>query len=384
MPILTLQQLRTTITQEQALNAMLADLTSLGFQATSWQPGSVQRTILQAVASIWSQLSNSVAAITYTVFNDSAAGDSLTVFSGSHYDNIRQPATSTIGYVRMTGGPVGPPYAIVPGQLVVAHDTLGYTYRNITGGVVPVSGTVALQYQAEVAGAMTAVGNGTINTLQTPLAGVTVTNVPPFPLVDWIITYGQDAELDDRLRTRNRDKWASLNPITRPRDWYVLATLEQVPAITRVKVDDTNPGGPGTVDVYIAGATGPSAPAEQALAQAYFNSHGPVTALITVKLAAAAAQNITADVWITAALNTAAKQAEVLASLTAFINALPIGGEVLPPGPAGYMLLSELVGSITGIEGVRNVAMVAPVANVAIGAFNVATVGAITLTYHSI
>ena len=78
---MNLSQLRTTVTKDEALTFLLTELASLGFGATSWQSGSVQRTLVEMFASVYSNLTLSVDAISRIAFNDTSEGAALTAFS---------------------------------------------------------------------------------------------------------------------------------------------------------------------------------------------------------------------------------------------------------------------------------------------------------------
>jgi len=385
---LTLTQLRTPITRAQALQQLLDEAQALGFNSSSWGSGSVQRTMLDIVAEVWSQLSLSVDGLSRAVFNDTSDGDALTEFSDSHYDNQRVVQIRTIGLVDCIGAAVGPPHVIAIGQLVVADDVNGFTYRNTTAGTIPVSGTLTLSFQAEVAGVLRNVPNAQITTLNTPLTGVTVNNPDPGSGT-WITTQGVDEEADVTLQTRNSSKWGLLN-ITVPEDGYINLALGADTDVTRASVDDSNPRGAGTVDVYIARATavatGPETTpgTDAATVLAAFNTRRAVTADASAVAAAAVAQALTATIHVTTALLDAAKEAEIEAAASAYINGLDIGGTILPPATAGAMIFSELVGAVTAIEGVQSVVFAVPTANVPIAANTIMTVGAITFTYVAI
>jgi phage-related baseplate assembly protein len=379
---LTLDQLRTPITTAEALQTMLDNLEALGFNVTSWQSGSVQRTFLQGVAITWSSLTNTVDSLSRILFNDSAEGTALTELSDSHYDNQRITSVSAEGDYTLTGGAVGPPHAVAIGALIVA-DAAGRVYRNTTAATVPASGTDTCTIKADIPGTDGNVANDTITTLQTPFAGVTGSNSAIAPASTWITTQGIDAEADAVLRARNTSKWATLASAA-PADTYVNWALEADTDVARVLVDDDNPRGSGTLDVYIARATGAAVGADVTAVQAYIDDRRPVTADPEVSASTAVAQNFTATVYVTAALNNAAKQAEIEQAITDYVNGLPIGGTVIPPGTAGFALFSEMNQAISAVVGVENIAWTTPVADVAITANRIMTMGAITFTYTDI
>lgn len=379
---LNLAQLRTTVSKDEATAFLLTELASLGFGATSWQSGSVQRTLVEMFASVYSNLSGNVAAISEIAFNDTSVGDALTAFSYSHYANTRIAAVSTQGNLTLTGAAVGPPHAIAVGQIVVS-DASGNTYRNTTGGTIPASGTLVVTIQADTAGAAANVANGTITTLTTPLAGVTCSNDAIAPSSTWITQQGADAETDAALRVRNRTKWATLSP-SDPANRYINFIQTAVPAAARVVVDDSNPAGPGTVYIYIAGSSGVSGATDVTNSQTEADRIKNPTAQVTVFAADAQSQNFQYTCFITSSLNNAVTQAAVEQALRDYVNGLPIGGSVFPPSITGEFVFSEAIGAMTAIAGVQQVQFTTPTGNVPITAYDVMTVGVINATYTSV
>jgi len=379
---LNLSQLRTPVTQPEALAFLITELASLGFGATSWQSGSVQLTLVEMFASVYSNLTLSVDAISRLGFNDTSEGDALSAFSYSHYDNTRIDAVSTLGNLTLTGAAIGPPHAILAGQ-IVASDADGRTYRNTTAGTVPASGTPVVAIQAETPGADANVANGTINILTTPLAGVTCSNDAIAPSSTWITQQGVNEETDAALRSRNTTKWATLSP-SDPADRYINFIRTAVPGATRIIVDDSNPAGPGTLHIYIAGPSGVSGATDVVNAQTEADRIRNPTAQVTVFAAAAQPQLFQYACYITSSLNNAVTQSAVEQALTDYVNGLPIGGTSFVPGALGEFVYSEAIGAMTSIVGVQQVVLSLPPANVNIGAFDIMTVSAITPTYISV
>jgi len=389
-PYLTLEQLRTPMTGEQCLQSILNFLEGFGFSTSSWQSGSVQLTMLRSAAEAWSLLTTAVDQLSRAHFLSSATGTTLTALADSHYDVQREEATRTLIDLELVGGPVGPPYAVVPGQIVARElDTGdGHTYRNTTGGIVPAGGAITLEFQAEVAGSETAqiTVPGSLFDLATPLAGVTISAIGAAGLT----SPGLDEESDERLTERCVTKWSGVIPIvSKPADGYVWMALQAGTAVTRVYVDDSVAVN-GAVHVYIARAggvaTGPQAVAgtDAYIVKELIEQYRPVTATVDVFAAAAQVQNVTADVYLRTALNTPAKQAEVSAAIVAYLNSIPINGTVLNVPPNGYVLRSELLHAATNVEGVVSVDMTVPAADVAVGANDVVTAGAIALNFINV
>jgi hypothetical protein len=79
--MLTLAQLRTPITEDQAVQTLLDQLQALGFNVSSWQSGSVERDIVEAIGFVLADSTKSTDALSRLGYNDSATGDALTELS---------------------------------------------------------------------------------------------------------------------------------------------------------------------------------------------------------------------------------------------------------------------------------------------------------------
>lgn len=372
MSRLTLSQMRTSVTRSTATTELLAILTELGFPTAHWQTGSVPRMILEMCAYVVSRFASYISSLTFEIFNETATGTWLTRLSASHYDNTRVASVAATYTVQLTGGAVGPPYSITVGQLVATDGTR--TFRNTTGGTLNASDTLDLTFDAEVAGADGNVTPATIDTLNTPLAGVTVAGTAA-------ITAGADAESDVVLRARNRTKWATL-AIEVTEDGIENEITTAVAGITRVYSDATNPRGAGTVDVYCASASGAAAGGDvtsaiTALEARVMGTVGASGSSEDYEVIAATEQaiTITGTVYYDSSYTEAIVSTAVDTAVAAYVNAAPIGGYDYSPGPSGVILMNDIVAAIEGAAGVINVNLTAPTSNIALtGSEYVATI----------
>lgn len=381
MAFLTLGVLLKTTSEEDALQLLIDNLDSIGFNATSWQVGSVQRTFLQMSARLWSNFTELTAAITSFAFNGTSVGEALTEFSDSNYDNQRVLATNTIGTLELTTIVGAGPYVVAVGQLVAQDTANGFTYRNTTGDTLTSGTTKPLVFEAEEAGAAKNVAIDTIVTLNTPLAGVSVNNPAIGVTGTWVTTAGIDLEADKDLKIRNTSRWSTLN-IARPEDAYINIVRNSDPAITRATVDAANPRGPGTVDIYIAGTLGPVSATEQTTAQTAVDAVRPVTADPDVLLPPLAPLTYSATVFITAALDNAAERTAIEQSVKDYINGLDIGGENFGGGNViPFAILSQ---TVTDFASVVNITWSSPTADIALAPNELATVTAVNFTYTQV
>jgi uncharacterized phage protein gp47/JayE len=355
---LSLQQLLTPSSEDESLASLLTFLDSLGFTATAWESGSIQRTLVQMVARLHSSATNTRYALARGRFNDLADGDWLTLKSTSDFDNTRIPAVATRVKMTLTDPNSVGPFTIVTSQLV-AKDQNGATYRNIAGGTLLLGGTLELSFDAEVKGR----AHPTSLELATPLAGVTAL----ISAVNPVTIPGADPESDERLRVRNRTKWAALS-YAAPADAYISWALNASASVTRAWVDDQNPRGPGTLDLYVAGATVPVPGPVLTTVLDYINGNvdgiwrRPLGSDLQVFSAGTATVTITGTLYVLPAFDLAATRDAVYAALTALLEKLPVGGTVL---------LAELYRTSMGVAGVRNVHLTAPLADIAVAATSV-------------
>jgi len=355
---LSLSQLLTPLSEDEALTDILTILDGLGFTATSWEDGSVQRTIVQMVARLLSDASNTRLALTKGRYNDLATSDWLSLKSSSDFNNTRIAAVPTRAKMTFTD-PLGVgPITIVISQLV-AKDQDGATYRNITGGTLLLSGTLELQFDAEVPGA----SNPTRLELVTPLAGITAV----ISAVDPILIPGATEESDERLRTRNRAKWATL-AYAAPQDAYIAWALEADASITRAYIDDLNPRGPGTLDIYVAGPNGPVPGPVLVTVIDYIEgdvdgiSRRPLGSDVQCFNAGTATVPVTGTLYVGPSYGLTATRDTVYAAITAMFQALPVGGTIL---------LAELYATIMSIQGVSNVHLTAPTSDTTVAVTSV-------------
>jgi hypothetical protein len=386
MMLMLLQQLLGVVTIAEARQNIIDIATGLGFNATSWQEGSWQRTFIEIFAVVYSTLTFGVSQIASGGYNDLAEGTWLHLLADSHYDNQVHLAVTTQGTVILTSAQFAPPHTIAVDDLVASTES-DITFRNKTAGTLSPGGTLSLTFEAEVAGAGGNVAPGSIVILKTALAGVTLSN-PVIPATtSWITRDGADAETNEQLRTRNRSKWATLG--IGPGMAYVHNSRQAHESVKRVFVDDTNPNGPGSLDVYLAGDSGPVSQTIVDVVEDYLTGvtdgvdRVNTTAILRVFSATAYPVTLAAAVYILKQYDTPENRALIVKSAEDYFKALPIGGQPLQDGGPGAVRLSKLGGDIIrSITGVQNVAFNALV-DIPIPSKQVA-VPTIVLTYYQV
>lgn len=386
--MLSLESLRKPLTRAQALTWLTDSvLLPLGFDTTSWADGTIEKSTLYLMATCVADLSEGVKQIAEFGINAYSRGVALKEYSRSRFDNEPVEAVAYVGPMTLTNvGTV--PYTIQVGQLL-ASTPAGVQFRNTTGGTLA-AGSVAtpssliLTWTALKRG-NTNVASNTVTKLLTPLAGVTISN----PGSPWYTTAGADQESDASLQQRNATKWATLTVELVKESYEAIA---RAAGATKVKVHDQNPRGPGTIDVYPAGAddllgTDDMEAIQLAMSERAFQTDSDWadpwpndTSRVAVKFPDTEALDVTATVYHSANYVGANVQAACLQALRDFIAALDIGGSDYSPGPANVVLVEDLVDVLKRVPGVRTVVVTLPASTVSVGTLALVVEGTFSIT----
>lgn len=361
---LTLQQLLTPTTEQQALDGLLATLRELGFRTSSWQTGSVQLSLVRAVARMGAQSTTTVAAI--------AAGGLIGLSSGAWLDLVaawfgeaRVLAKSTVGESTWTNPVSGSPQSIIKGSIVYDRAT-GHRYQTTTATFSLLAGTSAtVGLSALVPGKAGNIPLDSTIALVTSYSGVTVTLKPLAAPNDdeWITTQGTDDEDDDRLTRKLELRWAELTYAVGFRAYEYWA-LKASDSITRVRVLQNYPT-ENLVRVVLANADGTATGAEVTEVTDYITADKyAINDVPSVSAADVVSQAITLTPRIRAGTTTAA---EVEAAILALVNSIPIGGTRIAGAAAGRLLRDQIIAAVMALPGVTSVGLSVPATDIVLG-----------------
>jgi hypothetical protein len=412
-----LSQLVAPATPTEVLSLELALATALGLSVTSWDPLDPSRTILQGQANIVSMYASVVNLIAQGGFANYAAqmidgsGNPITTWmdllTPNNYNTIRFNATLAAGPVPYTNtsataynySPNNPLHFQYPAPN-------GATYTSTGTGTVNAnsSGTVTVVADAGFSGSAGNAATGTILTLVTPLTVVTIgaltqslvgspletkqallqrslnmlgtlsvqlsqvqqgtTPVPPNP--------SAPATAYDYVATSIPTQTSGLSSLTWP--YYVVSKITKSQT-----VGDTVTG---VVNVYLANAAGVPAAGDVAVINAAIQAL-VVGQCITAVVQAAGAITIpiTYTIYYRRSSGYTATQAEatILAALTAYFSAFPIGG--ITTTSVGIMPFAEVEDVIyDALPGAVDLTLTVNggTGNVLIGSGNVAVLGVVT------
>lgn len=346
----TLDELTRPLTVDEVKAAIYATLEAQGVQTSTWKPGAVVRTIIAGASIVIAAASRLQAALARGGFLDLAEGDWLTLVARHAYGVERHRGSFASGQVTLTntGGGI---YSGDAGDLVFSVSTgaaAGKTYRNTAPYSLAAMSTLDVPVEAVELGSASTAGAGDIDTLETALIGVSVTNA--------LALVGTDEEGDEALRQRCRDKLGSLSP-NGPRDAYAFVARTtrnadgETIGVTRTR---TVADGAGGLTVYVASAGGTVAGPDVALIQAAVNELAePLAITATVASASPVEIAISYEVWVrdTIGLTVDQIKSAVENAVDALFGATPIGGDVISGAPFGALYKPAIEGAITSAVG---------------------------------
>lgn len=338
-----------TVTADQVYATWVTGLVNLGVPADKWRKGGVASSILRIIAITYAAFSVTMVAALSGQFLDYATGKWLVFLAKYVYGVDAITATFATGNLTVanTGGFI---FSYAPGELVVLGAN-GIQYANTAAlsiGAVgsPTAAQSSVPFEALTAGSVGSANPGTITQLVTTALGLTVTNPTSF--------VGTDAEKDEDLRQRCRDKLGSLS-VRGPRDAFEWAAKTATRAdgtpvnVNRVAISTSS--SLGRVVVTVASPSGIVDSTDLTAIGAFIEANvRPQTVTVVVQSATTANYGPTMTVWAKTApgLSSDTILAAVEDAITAYLATYPIGGLAKPPATQGYLWASGVEGVVKG------------------------------------
>jgi uncharacterized phage protein gp47/JayE len=335
-------------------------LTTPTFAATSWQPGSTPRTIIETDAALQEEYGATQRAIAAGGYLSTARGAWLDLVLTEVYGLTRIDGVSARGTVRITDAANAGPFSIAANQLWVGTID-GRRYNNTSGATLAMGGHVDVEFQAESPGSLYNVSVNSIVVMFTTLPGVTVTN-PDIGGGTWLTRQGRNRETDAEAIARAQRRWPTLSTgITEDvyKQW-----AQETPTygqnVTRVKVAASLTV-EGTVNIYLAGAGGAVDGATVTAVNNYIQPKVTLTNLANVASAANHTLALVGTVYYYPGYSAVAP-AQVAQNLSAYgAGGTDTSGEAFPGVPiGGSAYASELIEMVMKAAGVRNFVLTSP------------------------
>ncbi len=306
-------------TAEDLDETQLALAQASDLPTTSWKTGSTARELMRAWSETAADIWFAVAQIANGVILETSLGQWLTRWGTSQYDEDRVAAEFTRGTLTVTDNGGGP-HTVTAGQTIFSTAGQALKFRATSSGTVNLNDTLDVDVVAFGAGSAYNVPNDTIVEIVSSMPTATVSNPEIGATGTWITTLGADVESDQEMHTRLPLKWATLSTGSPPSAY--LSKALALTGVTRAKLDDRNPDGPGTNRLYIDNAG--AVVAAQAVLDAWVPSGTTSTAI------AATSQSIAVPATLTVqrAYRTAVEAAHT-AALTQLASEIDIGGTVV-------------------------------------------------------
>ncbi|MEP7123141.1 MAG: baseplate J/gp47 family protein [Byssovorax sp.] len=351
---------------------ILAQLAASGVDTAGLSDLSAERGLVALFAGAEARAEQIRAIIAKTVSIDDAVGPWLDVVCKGRFQEDRFLATKTRGRLHVNVAAAGGTQVIHAGDLR-ADGGGGVFFTNTQGITISPGGPgVLIDFICDSAGIVGNVDPGAIASFQRAPSGMTVIN-----LTGWITFAGTNVETDTAYRARCKSKWARLGAgWTRSALNYLIPTLS--PTITRWKIRDDSPMGPGTILIIGANAAGPATGPELALLLAGLGAADVMT-LGTGGLFAVPASALV--VAVTGTLYGSGANPTLLAdskaALALLASMFDIGGNGTPPALDSSLLQGVIIGGaypalgLPGFSGATALTLTTPAADVGFAVDNV-------------
>jgi phage-related baseplate assembly protein len=379
--MISLLDLVKALTSEQLRASLLIILTTLGFPTTSWHLGSVIRAMVSLFAAALAPFTDLQVKIASGGFLDWAEEEWLDLLAEQVYDTPRIKATFATGFIKLTNS-AGGNYPFAARQCRFINRDTGKIYWNTTSFTLTPFQTnlPPVPIEAIELGSASTSNAGEIDALETGLIGVTVTNQAA--------VVGFDAEKDPALRLRCRLKFGSLSPAG-PRDAYeyLARTFSLNGGVTVTRTSGQFDSAIGAMTLYIAGPSGPIGAPDVAKVQQQIDVVAtPLGFDCTVVSVTSVTINVSSQVYYYGSQNLLGTEvmAAVEAQLTAWMQTLPIGGDIAYLPEEGFVFVDAIKGQIMQArtvpgapQQIHYVDLFGPMADVPLDAGQVAVPGSI-------
>lgn len=363
---MTLAAVLTTRTEDDIFAADLVALAGLGLPATGWQTTAIQYAITkinarsQAAAELFRKR---YAQAGYLDTVHLSGADWVDILSQGFFQVTRTPATFAIHQIRITDTSAGSALDKATRTVRLKHSGSGLYFINREAFHVDASGYADVQFVCESSGTQGNVAPSGTWEIITSLPGYTATNPAVGATGVSVLVAGADQETSASVVTRCRNKWSTLG-----RGGNAAAVAYRITEanslITRYYINDANPNGPGSVDVYIAPASGTASGGQVTAMLASLNPQKAVgTGELRVIAAPLVAQGVTAILYTDGTNGSA--QADADAAIAAMVPTQDPASTAV--GLGGTLYIAQIIAALMSVDGAQNATVSLPAADVVYG-----------------
>lgn len=308
----------------QAGDTWRCTLTQPAFPITAWQPFSTPLTQIEIDAEALQALFSLLQGIGSGGYATTAVGTWLDLLGEQLFNDKRRQGIATVGLVNLVCSATAGVATLQPGDLIVGN-VGGQKYTNT--GIVTTAPSVELdgvEVQAQLTGSIYNVPNGSITSVISSQAGVSVSNPDP-GTGTWITKGGTDRETDAQYAQRLLAKWPARGyGVPSPNYDTWAKTASDAVTKTTTQIDQTVAG---QLNLYLAGSGGGVTPGVVAAVQAYVNPRMPQCVNVVAQSATTLVVNVTGTAYIFKGKEGTAMKA-ILAALALLQTNAPIAGTV--------------------------------------------------------
>lgn len=236
-------------TAAEILAVGLEVATAIGLPVTTWRTGDPTRSLYKYLARVLESLEDQNASFIGSAFLSSAAGEWLKVVAKDTYgvDAIEATYATPTVTITNTGNRQ---YSLDPGDVVARASTTGKTYHSTEAGAWVNGTTLSIAFVADEAGSGSSCGLNDVNELVTTFLGLEITGSTP--------SIAADDQDDESLRQVCEDTRGALSAAG-PADGYnaVVKDPERTGNNEITRAESFGDADDFTVDVFVAGASGP-------------------------------------------------------------------------------------------------------------------------------
>lgn len=315
----TYEEATTPVTQAEIAETLLDLMAQQGADVAGFPDTSPQMALVQGDAALIANLSETTAALANTASPRRAkrAGASWVDVTAEWYDVEREPAIAAVWDIPVMA--VGVPVTIEAGsKKVVFQAESGVFFENTNAAALVLSAgqSGTLRCTCRTAGVAGNVSPGSIAYITSAPAGLAL----DVGGTQTLVTSGADAQSDDAVIGITEARWGTLGRAWN-RDAINYWVPKSAPTVTRWRIRDDNPDGPGTSRVKLANASGPATVGEIAAVNTKLQAIKPIgSAALVVSAASSHALAVTAVLDATTAAKSLAQY-----NLEQLLNAYPMG-----------------------------------------------------------
>lgn len=363
----TYADLMTTRTEEQVFQDALTELAGLGLPTSGWQSSSYQYSVTRIDARAQAALEVIRKRLAMGCHADTAAlaGDDWTdAFASGFFGLARTPASFAIHQFRITDTSAGAALAKGVRTVRVRDEASGLYFTNAEAFALTASSYADVRFACESSGAAGNIAPGATLTLIASLPGYAATNPAVGATGASVLVAGVDKESSATLISRCTARWSSLGAGGNAAAViYRIQTADST--VTKYLIDDANPTGPGSLDVYIATDAGTATGGQATAVDAYLQPRKAVgTGQLRVFAAPTYALAVTATLYTDGTNGSAA--ADAVAAVGAMSSTPDPTSTAVGLGGTVYVL-GDIVPTLMGVAGAINCTVSLPAADVVLG-----------------